>query len=244
MNQKKNTQGRSDPAHLIKILQSGHSEAACRQCLTGLEPYILAQINQSSQDEEFPTIQDHLDSCVECVAAYELLYEAVLAEVAGTLPSPTDIPVPDLSFLKVKTDSLLEKLGSALTATKNSLVLQLDQALYAMLVNAQQTQVGFARSGGNGRYTNKLFQLNSEHLPGDTIPLTVAAFKDNDQDGICLVEVNVEPPGRSWPDLANLAVTLLTKAQKETAVTDEWGTAVFPQVNINYLGSMRLIVSF
>ena len=72
----------------------------------------------------------------------------------------------------------------------------------------------------------------------------VALFTDNEQDGICLVEVNVEPPGKSWPELSNYKVDLALRTQTESAVTDEWGTAVFPTVPLQYLGTMRLQVSF
>lgn len=185
----------------------------------------------------------HLDSCTSCSSAYELLYDAVEAERNGTLPAPGAVPAPALDFLKEKI-SLPEKLRDAVRFSTKKLTVQLDQLLLSLLVQEQAARPALVRSVGSGRYTNKLFELSSSQLPGETVPLKVAAFKDNEVEGVALVEINVEPPGKAWPDLANYEVNLTTHSQQESAMTNEWGTAVFPSVNIQYLGTLKLQVIF
>lgn len=231
------------PADLVDVLRRETSEEACSDCIGQLEPYIAAQIAGSLDQPSFKETAMHLDSCTSCSTAYDLLYEAIEAEANATLPAPVRTPAPNLDFLREK-PSLAEQLQTAVRVTAEKLTVQLDQLLLSLLVQEQEGQLATVRSGGNGRYSNKLFELSSSQLPGETVPLKIAAFKDNEQNGVALVEVNVEPPGKVWPELGEYEVNLTTRSQAETAVTDEWGTAVFPAVAIQYLGTMRLQVIF
>lgn len=231
------------PAHLVDVLRRKQTEEACSACIDRLETYITAQIGGSFEPTQHKETAMHLDSCISCSTAYELLYDVIEAEQNGTLPIPAAIPTPNLDFLGEKV-SLTDKLRDAVRVTAEKLTVQLDQLLLSLLVQEQAGQPAMVRSGGDGRYTNKLFELSSSQLPGEMVPLKIAAFKDNEQAGVALVEVNVEPPGKTWPDLANYEVNLSTRSQEETAVTNEWGTAVFPAVNIQYLGTLRLQVIF
>jgi hypothetical protein len=231
------------PQHLVEILKQEVSEESCSRCIEQLDVYISAQFAGEACSTIFMETAMHLDSCTSCSTAYELLYEVTEAENSNRLPTPTTLPSPNLAFLQEKV-SLVDQLKQALQVTKESITIQLDQLLLSLLVQEQAGQLAAVRSGGNGRYTNKLFQLSSKQLPGETVPLTIAAFKDNEQAGVCLVEVNIEPPGKSWPELSNYKVDLALRSQTETAVTDEWGTALFPTVPLQYLGTMRLQVSF
>lgn len=232
------------PKQLVDILRQTPGDEACDSCLAQLDAYLSAQLASDDYDSIYKETAMHLDSCVSCSTAYDLLYDVRLAEQENRLPAPTAVPDPNLDFLRQDAPSLLEKFATALNVTTERLTLQFDQLLLSLSIQAEAGQVALVRSSGNGRYTHKLFQLSSDQLPGDTVPLTISAYRDNQQDGVCLVEVNVEPPGKAWPELADIEVNLSTRVQNEKSVTDEWGTAVFPTVQTSQLGSLRLMVNF
>lgn len=224
----------------LTILRQQPTETDCRVCQSQLHDYVAAQQAQEDVQTRFAWTRQHLDSCVECAEAYGQLYEMVLAEAQNQLPQPEHIPAPELSFLTA-VPNLHETLSQAIQQTRQHFTLQLNQLLTGLLAPAPQTAL--TRSTGEGRYSQKLLELTPEQLPEATLPLTLTAFADEDQPGHCLVEVTIEPPGLSWPDLAGREAKLTTGESSQTAVTDEWGTAVFPNILILDLDSLRLDVS-
>ena len=164
---------------------------------------------------------------VASAVAYGRLYDLLHADETNTLPVPATIPEPDLSFLNAQ-PSLADLLQTAVSQIGQQLTLRLTASLTALL--APPPAATPLRSGTEGRYGEKLLELSPSQLPPDVSPFTLAAFADSQQPDACLIEINVEPPGRSWPDLADQAVTLTTASQTLHAQTDEWGTAVFQNV--------------
>jgi hypothetical protein len=164
----------------------------------------------------------------------------VLAEAQDQLLQPEHIPTPELSFLTA-VPHLPTTLSQAIQQTRQRFTLQLNQLLTGLLAPTPQTAL--TRSTEEGRYSQKLLELTPEHLPEAAFLLTLTAFADQEQPGRCLVEVTVEPPGLSWPDLAGRQVQLTAGEQTQTAQTDEWGTAVFPNILILDLDTLRLDVS-
>ena len=224
----------------LAMLRQQPSEADCRVCQNQLHDYVVAQQAQEDVQAQFTWTRQHLDSCVECAEAYSQLYEMVLAEAQDQLPQPEHIPAPELSFLTA-VPHLPTALSQAIQQTRQRFTLQLNELLTGLLAPAPQTDL--TRSTGEGRYGQKLLDLTPEQLPEADLPLTLTAFTDKEQPGRCLVEVTVEPPGLSWPDLAGREVVLTAGEQTQTAQTDEWGTAVFPNILILDLDTLRLNVS-
>lgn len=224
----------------LAMLRQQPNEADCRVCLSQLHDYVVAQQAQEDVQTRFAWTRQHLDSCVACAEVYGQLYEMVLAEAQNQLPQPEHIPAPDLSFLTA-VPHLPTALNQAIQQTRQRFSLQLNELLASLL--APLPQAALTRSTDGGRYGQKLLELTPEQLPEAALPLTLTAYGDQDQPGRCLVEVTVEPPGLSWPDLAGREVQLTTGEQTLTAQTDEWGTAVFPDILILDLDTLRLDVS-
>jgi hypothetical protein len=57
------------------------------------------------------------------------------------------------------------------------------------------------------------------------------------------VEVIVEPPGRSWPDLEGTTVALIVAGERREAVTDAWGLAAFEGIPVARLSDMVLEIT-
>jgi hypothetical protein len=224
----------------LAMLRQQPTEADCRVCQSQLHDYVVAQQAQEDVQARFAWTRQHLDSCVECAEAYSQLYEMVLAEAQDQLPQPEHIPAPELSFLTA-VPHLPTALSQAIQQTQQRFTLQLNELLTSLLAPAPQTAL--TRSTGQGHYSQKLLELTPEQLPESAIPFTLTAFADQEQPGRCLVEVTVEPPGLSWPDLGGREVMLTAGEHSQTAQTDEWGTAVFPDILILDLDTMRLDVT-
>lgn len=218
-----NEKGRENP--LWDVLRSRPTAADCQRCQQQLDEYVTAQLNGRHVRAEFPWVARHLDACVDCAHAYALVYDVAHADQTGTLPTPAAIPDPDLSFLQ---QSLADRLRRALTQTGNRLTLQLDAALRTLLI--PPPAAALVRSGASGRYHPAILTLPPDQLPDADPPFTLTAYADSQQPDRCLVEVTVHPPGQSWPDLGGRAVTLTTADGSQTAATDDWGVAAFPDV--------------
>lgn len=220
---------------LLAVLQQTPSEAACAHCLAHLDDYVQAQLNGRSYRTDYPTIAPHLDACEECATSYAHLYTLLHAEQRHALPQPPTIPTPDLSFLPPM-PTLAAALQTAVQRTTNRLILQMNETLRILLTPPPTPQL--AVRSANQRYSHCLLQL-----PADTnsIPVTIAAYADQQNPNHCLLELTIAPPGRSWPDLAGSQITLSTPhATPQTAVTDEWGAVSFPHLPIAALGQLRL----
>jgi hypothetical protein len=90
------------------------------------------------------------------------------------------------------------------------------------------------------RYGQPILELVPENVPDLAPPVTIMAYGDRQQPDRCLVEVTVEPPGQSWPELSGKQVVLTVADGEQTAVTDDWGVAAFAGVPVAELDTMRL----
>ena len=240
MVEKENGQPDARVQAFLAMLRQQPNDADCRLCLSQLPDYVAAQQAQEDYQTQFAWTQQHLDSCVACAEAYAQLFELALVEAQDQLPQPEKLPAPDLSFLTAVPD-LRTSLSRAIQQTRQRFSLQLNELLTGLLV--PPPQAALTRSAGEGRYSQKLLELTPDKLPDATLLVMLTAYADQEQPGRCLVEVTVEPPGLSWPDLAGREVLLTTGEQAQTAQTDEWGTAVFPDILIPDLDTLRLDVS-
>jgi hypothetical protein len=226
---------------LAEILSYTPDEADCALCLNQLEDYVQTQLRGAAYQPQFAWTARHLDSCVACAAAYALLYEVGLAEANGRLPHPAHTPAPDLSFLQSQ-PGWLATLRAALTAAPERLSLQLNEALARLLAPAPAPAL--TRAVGDGRYTPKLLELTPDQAQEAALPFTLTAYADRQQPDRCLVEITVQPPGQSWPDLGGYQVTLAAGEQIFTGKTDDWGTAVFFGIPLAKLNDLKIEVMF
>ena len=224
----------------LAMLGQQPNDADCRRCLSQLHDYASAQQAGDDYRTQFSWTVQHLDSCVACAEVYGFLYEMIMAEVQGDLALPESIPPPDLSFLTAVSD-LTTLLAQAIRQTHQHLTIQLNDVLNALLAPAPQ--VALTRSSGEGRYGQKLLELAPEQVSDLSLPLTLTVYADQEHPDLCLIEVIVEPPGMSWPDLGGYEVTITVENQSLTAKTDEWGTAVFLDTPITSLNKLLLDVN-
>ena len=223
-------------ADLLEVLQRPFAAADCQRCLAQLHDYVLAQLNGEDYRQQFAWTAVHLDGCVACAEAYALVYETALAEAQGHLPQPAHTPEPDLSFLQPA--PWLTAFRAALEVSAARLTLQLNDTLLTLL--APQPELAATRAVDDGRYTPRLLELTPDQAAAAAVPFTLAAYADRQQPDLCLVEITVQPPGQSWPDLGGRAVTLRAAGQTITAATDDWGTAVFPDIPRSALTALRI----
>lgn len=210
----------------LSMLRTKPTEADCDRCIAQLDAYVTLQLEDGDYRGEFPWVAQHLDSCVDCAEVYAQVYELLGAESNGRLPQPVTIPEPDLSFLDSPVN-LWTMLQTALQITHEQITLRLDVVLAALLL--PQASPGLVRGGEDGRFGEQLLSLTPEQTPID-LPFSLNAYADRANGELCLVEVTVEPPGKSWPDLGGQEVIVRYLDGMQTAVTDDWGTAVFTNI--------------
>lgn len=213
--------------------------ADCALCLNQLEAYVETQLSRPAATAEFGWLRRHLDSCLACAEAYALLYELAWAEENGRLPRPPHIPEPDLRFLRPLPD-WLKLLKDALLITPDQVRLQLNEALVRLLTPPPAPAP--TRAAGDGRYQPKLLELTPDQARSVAIPFTLTAYADRQQPDRCLVEITVQPPGHSWPDLGRYQVAVTAAGQTFITETDDWGTAVFPGLPRSQLETLAIIV--
>lgn len=200
-----------------------------------LQTYVDAQLAGLPYQTEYPTIAQHLDACVACAEAYGHLYELALAEQEQRLLVPEALPTPDLAFLQsVQQPTWLDQIRAAVTLVGQQLTLQLTPEL---LPGLQPGLAGGALRAPDdeARFREQLIDLDDEALP-----LTLAAYRDAQQPTHCILEVTIAPPDRTWPDLADIAVTITVSDETRMARTDAWGLAVFTNVLVEQLAHLQV----
>lgn len=206
-----------------------------------LDAYIAAQLTGEPYLERFPAVTIHLDGCVTCAEAYARLYELALADSTETLAEPHSMPEPDLSFLQ---PFAIERLGAqlrdALHWVGERLTLQFTPELLPAL--RMQPALGSVRAPADEeRYGEIILRLTPEQT-GNIWPASITAYRDKQHPSTCLIEVEVQPPGRSWPDLGEIGVAIRLGDQSDTTTTDAWGLAVFANVPVEGLAEMQIAV--
>lgn len=226
-------------SHVLMLPQDAvsHDEAAAQ-----LDDYVAAQLAGEDYRKRFPSVARHLDACVECAEAYALCYERALAEASGGLPQPARLPEPDLSFLAPSMgQSLVDLVRAAVQRAGEQFRLQLTPDLLPALRPAYAAAP--VRAAGDGpRYNEVILRLAPAEELSTTWPAGIVAYRDAQNPDHCLVEVTVAPPGRSWPDLAGIEVTLAVGAERRSETTDAWGAASFEATPITGLGAMSISI--
>lgn len=226
---------------LAQVIRMKPDDAACLACLNQLDAYIAAQLGGEDYAARFPDVARHLDGCVECAQAYARLYELERAAMAETLPQPAHLPRPDLGFLQPQSPSLAERLRAALRRAGDRFTLRLSDDLLAGLRPAPAIALTRAPADAE-RYAEVLLVLRPDESLRSELPFGLTAYRDARRPDECLLEVSVELPGRSWPDLGGLTVALVLGTQKREAVTDAWGLAAFEGVPVAALGEASVEV--
>ncbi|MBE2222620.1 MAG: hypothetical protein IAF02_13820 [Anaerolineae bacterium] len=225
----------------LAMLQTEPTEMDCQRCVAQLTDYVSAQLDKGDYQHQFPVVAQHLDSCVLCAEMYARVYEVELADRNGRLPHPASIPQPDLSFLGSR-PSLWAVLQIAFQQTQTRLTLQLDAALAALLT--PQPSLALTRSGDDARFGEQILSLTPDQVPETELPFSLAAYADKENPNQCLVEITVEPSGSSWPDLGGSNVRLRYGEVVLAEITDDWGTAVFPDIPRADLKNLQFEITF
>ncbi|MBE7557124.1 MAG: hypothetical protein HS126_39310 [Anaerolineales bacterium] len=163
-------------------------------------------------------------------------------------------------------DSLVARLKTALQRTGNTLRLQFSAELLTLLqppellattrtaADEERYSEVLARldpalfladmdDEGLEHYKKVLARLDSALVPDLELPLKLTIYRDRQQPTRCLIEVVVEPAGKSWPNLAESIVTLHLGEAKRYAATDAWGVASFEDIPVDALEQMSLEVT-
>ncbi len=243
-------------ALLIEVLRSEPDDAACQACLDRLDEYIAAQLDGQDYVACFPDVAMHLDACLDCADTYARLYELELAEAADCLPQPDHVPDPDLSFLlpgtagplspaALRTRSaaaLTERLRAALHRVGDRLTLQFSTDLLLSL-RPSPAAAQVRAPADTERYGEALLILEPDEALHPDLPVTLTAYRDTRRPDACLVEVVVEPPGRSWPELGGIAVALIVAGERHEARTDAWGLVALEGIPIARLADLTLEIT-
>jgi len=224
---------------LVATLLTPCNEATFQQCLEQLDDYIAAQLAGEDYMALYPQTAVLLDACPDCAAAYARLYELETAVRAQTVPQPTRIPQPDLSFLP-QTTSLLAQLRQAFQQRLDGFSLQLTQGLVMLLT---PPPVVTRAPADSGRYREQLLRLGGqEETAVLDLPFTLEAYRDGQNESLCLVQVALLPGG-GLDDLFERTVTLGWENGGETAVTDWGGLAEFTDIPIAVLPQLHIQVA-
>lgn len=230
-------------ARLAQAIRTTPDDAACRACQSRLDEYVAAQIAGEEYLARFADVALHLDACTDCAGAYGRLYELELAVAADALPTPEHLPAPDLTFLRsgaAAARPLNERLREAIEQIGDRIALRLSSELLGLLQPPPALAPTRAPADSE-RYAEIVFDLAPDAAPAE-LAIGLTAYRDARHPETCLVEVVVAPPGRSWPDLEGLAVTLVVAGEQHDAHTDAWGLASFVGIPIARLADMMVIV--
>lgn len=231
---------------LQQALEQEFSEEALAAYRAQLSDYIAMQLRGDNYLEQFAELAVALDSSPELAAVYHRLYELEVAEANNQLPAAVPPAKPDLNFLQAQTPTTSPTLGQLLRPALHSIgeqiQLQFNETLLALLVPPPSAALTRSAPADSDRYDYHLAQLTPAQLPDLLTELTINIYQDSQNTADCLVEVTVEPAGRSWPDLAGSEVTIYYGTESQTAVTDAWGNTSFTGVTFEHLPTLKIEV--
>lgn len=222
------------------MLQAVVGDEQWETLLDQLPDYVEAQLNGRNYTAEFPALATALDASPELATAYQHLYDLEQALATDQLPLATPPGKPNLHFLPQPntTPSLAGRLRDAVQKTGAKIQLQLDEALFSLL--APPPAIGSTRSNTVNRYNTHLAHLTAEQLPHLQLELTVDIYQNETDPTDCLVEVNVIPEGKSWPELEGSLVVIHYAETHLTAETDSWGNASFTDLPAAGIQTLQL----
>lgn len=232
----------SDRVHrFLTLLRTKPNEEAYQRCLQQLDEYVTAQLNGEPYLEQFGDLAVLLDAHPDCAEAYALLHEMITADLTRSLPQPDHIPRPDLSFLRASAPNLLAQLSAAIQQTADTISLTLTEALIGLL--QPPTPAPILRAAESERYGEKILQLQPEAAPDLNIPFSLNAYLDKQEPDSTLIELIVQPPGKSWPELAGYRVAIRYDGQLQQATTDAWGVVSFGDIPVAQLANLVVTVN-
>lgn len=222
---------------ILRAALAGHSSSAKQlPDSEALTAFVIAQMNGEDVVQRYPDMAAQLDGSVEASVIYAQLYDLMEAEAADTLPMPTKMPRPDLSFLQSPA-TLMERIQQAVEWAGDKLRIHFSAELLSFL----QPPPALAPVRGSADGTQQgaaLFTLTPQQMAG-VPPFTVTAFENTGKPEFCRLEVVVEPTDREWP-FDGIAISALSADAAMTELTDVWGTATFTDVAVARLGELTL----
>lgn len=230
------------PAHLWTLLQRPPEASACQACLGTLAAYVTDQLAGKAYTTLWPEVAEHLDGCVICAEVYDRLYTLEAMALPTTLPLPSLLPAPDLSFLARPPD-WTTRLGALIHWAGQSVQIRfLADAFAFPPPQASLSPVWRAPDGGE-RYQEIIFVWPPDDSLRAPLPLKMTVYRDALQPALSLVEIILEPPDRQWPDRAGIAVALAWPGEGRQMATDAWGLAAFSDVPVERLAELTLTIS-
>jgi hypothetical protein len=229
-------QTRNGARRLANVLLMTPDDAACERCLDMLEEYCAAQLRGEDVARLMPETADHLDSCVACSEGYVLIYESLL--VGESIPVPSRIPRPDLSFLparQIPQQSFQDVLSAALEQAGSWLRLSFSQLLLDLLPPAP----ALALRSSDATAPFMELSLTTVAAPIESLQITAVPAADDQR---CDVLVRIGLLDRAWPDLDGITIALRQSGQTLLATTDAWGEVRFSSIERAALGSMEVEV--
>ncbi|MBV9789946.1 MAG: hypothetical protein JOZ51_17290 [Chloroflexi bacterium] len=222
---------------LAQTITLQHTETEHSACLDALEAYIDAQLARRDYARLFPSVAQHLDSCVACAASYALVYEARTADV--TTLSQIRVPAPDLSFLQPDRATLLQRrlVEAVERIAPQRLRIRLSQALLDLL--PPPTPALALRSIASDI---PLLSMTLDQ-PADAIQIQLSIYEEHDAPELCALRSQVSLDDREWPELAGIVVRIIIDGEQREATTDPWGEAVFAGVPRAALDGLQLEVN-
>ena len=233
---------------MLDILRSQPEEIACQSCLAQLPDYVAAQLAGDDYLARYREVALHLDSCVECASAYERLYELELAVVENRLPETQVSIQPDLDFLDSTVsasppETLAEALRKAFRRTGDAIALTFSADLLSFL-QPQPALSTLRAPADSERYGERIFSLDEEAVAAEELPFTVTAYRDREDEHLCLLELVASPPGRAWPELEGIEFIVTAGEHSWRGVTDAWGMVSFEGVPVECLPPMIIEMRF
>ena len=225
--------------NFLQTVYQSSDDATCAQVQAQLLDYVNTRINTyvnwNQSLQAFTEVRQHLDSCVNCSEAFAQIHETILA----TQSESQSLPTPDLGFLQPQL-SLSERLNDAISQLGDRIRLQFSVDLLPALRPAMAT--GALRSAQNQPYGELLLQLDPPAELIERWNTTISVYRDHQSPILCMVEVTVAPPDRSWPDLAGIPVTLSIGTDERAQETDAFGVVSFERIAIEQLPAVAIAV--
>lgn len=217
---------------LEKILQIEPSEAQFDACLDQLGDFISAQLAGKDYETLFPDLVAYLNTDASLADIYSRLYTlAVDVQSDQIRITEPDRPTRDLIF------DAIEYLEGAIAMLFSADILgrlHLEPALGGGALKASEAKA-------------ELYKLDpKEHSISEwpaTITVQSTVQSNRDEAGLCTVQVQVTPPGRAFPNLSGIEVSVeIPDLETYEQKTDMLGVATFDNLQVAHLSQMRVII--
>jgi len=221
---------------LEQVLKTEPSKTQFDAYLGQLDDFIAAQLAGEEYETQFPDLVAYLNTDARLADVYSRLYRLEVDAQSDNIRVREFVPKANLNFMYPIVDPLL----GAIERIKGAISIDFSSEL----LDGLQTKTVLASSALKASESKKeLYKLDLAEHGLSEWPATITVLSNENEAELCTVQVQVAPPGRAFPNLSGIEVSIeIPDLDTCDQKTNMLGVVTFDSLQIAHLSQMRVVI--